>query len=344
MVFLVAFYFVELRTPSPLIEMSIFRIRAFLVENLVLGIAMLVFVPVFFFASEYAQIALGKTASQAGLYLLYFFIGFVIASQIGGRMLDRRGAKRPVVIGCALAAVGFDLWAGKVTAAELHFADVVRHPGRGRHGAHAHAGQHRRRQPRLATSPTARPRASPRRCGTTPPVWDWPSSGPSWCRALRSRIVSSSVAQGRPRARPTREATNISQAGSGGSGNVASIPHFVRLDFAYATRNVLHVMARIMIVAAVVAFVGLRPGVQEESAGAVTDPARRRCSRHRARRDESGRGVAHQEAMMEEARARALLRAERSRVEALLADTTGPGADDAPRPTSPATSPIRPSA
>ncbi len=30
-------------------------------------------------------------------------------------MLDRGGAKRPVVLGCALAAVGFWLWAGKVT-------------------------------------------------------------------------------------------------------------------------------------------------------------------------------------------------------------------------------------
>src|SRR5580704_3057454 len=122
-VLLVSFYFVELRTRSPLIQMNIFRIRAFLVENLVLGIAMLVFVPVFFFASEYAQIALGKTASQAGLYLLYFFIGFVVTSQIGGRMLDRRGAKPPVVIGCALAAVGFDLWAGKVT--QLEFSSQI---------------------------------------------------------------------------------------------------------------------------------------------------------------------------------------------------------------------------
>ncbi len=81
---------------------------------------MLVFIPVFFFASEYAQIALGKTASQAGLFLLYFFIGFVIAAQIGGRMLDKRGAKRPVTLGCVLAAVGFYLWAGKVT--ELSFS------------------------------------------------------------------------------------------------------------------------------------------------------------------------------------------------------------------------------
>ena len=50
---------------------------------------MLVFIPVFFFASEYAQIASGKTPSQAGLVLLYFFLGFVVAAQIGGRMLDR---------------------------------------------------------------------------------------------------------------------------------------------------------------------------------------------------------------------------------------------------------------
>ncbi len=84
---------------------------------------MMAFVPVFFFASEYAQISLGKSASGAGLFLLYFFLGFVVAAQIGGRMLDRVGAKRPVVIGCVLAAVGFSLWAGKVT--ELDFGSQV---------------------------------------------------------------------------------------------------------------------------------------------------------------------------------------------------------------------------
>ena len=113
---LVVFYRVELRTRSPLIEVNIFRIPAFLGENIVLAIAMLVFIPVFFFASEYAQIALGKSPSEAGLYILFFFIGFVIAAQIGGRMLDRAGAKRPVVLGCAIAAVGLYLWATKVTA------------------------------------------------------------------------------------------------------------------------------------------------------------------------------------------------------------------------------------
>ena len=56
---------------------------------------------------------------SAGEYLLYFFLGFVIASQIGGRILDRRGAKLAVVGGSALGAVGFFLLAGKLTDLSL---------------------------------------------------------------------------------------------------------------------------------------------------------------------------------------------------------------------------------
>src|SRR5258708_6067031 len=35
---LIVFYFVEIRTPSPLMQVSIFRVRPFLVENIVLGV------------------------------------------------------------------------------------------------------------------------------------------------------------------------------------------------------------------------------------------------------------------------------------------------------------------
>ena len=111
---------------------------------------MLVFVPIFFFASEYAQISLGQVGRPAGVFLLYFFLGFVIAAQIAGRMMDRGGAKRPVVIGCILAAVGFYLWAGQVTSLDFGsqqwYVILVRRGYRG----DARAGQYRRRQPRLA--------------------------------------------------------------------------------------------------------------------------------------------------------------------------------------------------
>ena len=58
------FVVVEARTASPLVQVRIFRIRPFSVENLVLLIAMMAFIPVFFFVSEYAQISLNDSACQ----------------------------------------------------------------------------------------------------------------------------------------------------------------------------------------------------------------------------------------------------------------------------------------
>ncbi len=147
LILLVVFYFVERRTESPLMQVSIFENRTFTTQCLVLFTTNLVFIPVFFFGSEYAQISLAKSASQAGVILLYFFIGFVIAAQIGGRMLDRAGAKRPVVLGCALGAVGFYLWAGKVTGLSFSAQQwYIILAGAG-HGLHARPVEHGRGQP-----------------------------------------------------------------------------------------------------------------------------------------------------------------------------------------------------
>jgi MFS family permease len=243
-------------------QVHIFRIRPFLVENLVLAITMLVFVPVFFFASEYAQIALGKSPSEAGLYILYFFIGFVIAAQIGGRMLDRIGAKRPVVLGCALGALGFYLWAGKVTGLDFGAQqwDIIL----------AGAGMGLMLGPATTDAVNRASRLSyGEATGITQTVRNYAASlglailGTILVSQMRSRVTTSLIALGVPSARAHSQASSIAQS-QGNTGNVASIPHFVRLDFAYATRSVLYVMAAIMAAAAVVAFVGLRAGLQEE--------------------------------------------------------------------------------
>ncbi|MFJ3415989.1 MFS transporter [Streptomyces sp. NPDC086082] len=104
----------------PLVNLAVFRDKAFTVDVLVLFFAMLAFVPVFFFASVYAQVSLSASPNQAALYLLYFFAGFAIASQWGGRMLDKQGARGPMRIGTALGAVGFALWANKLTDLSMH--------------------------------------------------------------------------------------------------------------------------------------------------------------------------------------------------------------------------------
>ena len=101
----------ELGLANPLLRVRIFENRAFAVDNAILFLLMIPFVPLFFFASMYAQISLGESASETGLYLLIFFAGFFLATQRGGRVLDRRGARATVVPGCAVAAGGFALWA-----------------------------------------------------------------------------------------------------------------------------------------------------------------------------------------------------------------------------------------
>ncbi len=267
---LVVFYFVEARTESPLITVGIFRIRPFLMENIVLGISNLVFVPVFFFASIYAQVALGKTASQAGLFLLYFFIGFVIAAQIGGRMLDRAGAKRPVVIGCVIAAVGFYLWASEVTS--LSFGKQEWYIILSGAGIGFMLGP---------SSTDAVNRASRlsygEATGITQTVRNYAASlglailGTILVSSLKSHVTSSLVAHGVPRIQAVPQAAAIAQQSQGGgsSSGGGAIPQFIKLDFAYATRSVLFVMSGVMAVAAIVAILGLRGGAQTE---VVTSP------------------------------------------------------------------------
>jgi EmrB/QacA subfamily drug resistance transporter len=102
----------ELRQHSPLIDVGIFANRGFAADNAVMGLAYGCFLPLFFFASVYAQVVLGYNAGKTGLYILDIFIGFAIATQAGGRILDRRGARRPAIVGSALGAVGFYFWAG----------------------------------------------------------------------------------------------------------------------------------------------------------------------------------------------------------------------------------------
>jgi EmrB/QacA subfamily drug resistance transporter len=259
---LIVFGYTEVSTRSPLIQLSIFRIRAFLVENLVLGIAMLVFIPVFFFSSEFAQISLGESAQQTGVILLYFFVGFALAAQVGGRVLDRRGAKPTVTVGCALAAVGFYLWAGALTKLKLSSeVDYIVMAG---------AGMGLMLGPASTDAVNRASRfAYGEATGITQTVRNYAASlglailGTVLVTEMRSRVVTSLVAQGVPKAKAAVEASRFSQSQSG-SGSTASVPQFLRLDFAHATSTVFYAMAAIMAVAALVALLGLQQGLQQQ--------------------------------------------------------------------------------
>jgi EmrB/QacA subfamily drug resistance transporter len=260
----VLFGYVELRTESPLIAIGIFKVRPFFVENVVLFVTMAAFIPMFFFVSEYAQISLHKKASEAGTFLLFFFLGFVIAAQIGGRRLDRVGAKRPVVLGAAIAAVGYGMWAANATS--LSFSKqqiwvIVAGAGMGMLIGPANTDAVNRASSLSYGEAT----------GITQTVRNYGASlglaalGTILLFNFRDQLTNTFRQRGVPGAASL--AAKASQQHQGGSGsNVGSIPHFVSADFAHATSVVLYAMCGVVAFAGLVALIGLESGRQEEPA------------------------------------------------------------------------------
>jgi EmrB/QacA subfamily drug resistance transporter len=262
-----AFVIFERRQADPLIRVAIFADRGFAVDNAVLFFLSMAFVPLFFFASLYAQLSLGQSASEAGLYLLIFFAGFATASQFGGRMLDKRGARTAVVPGCLLAAVGFALWAWRLPDQDLNnqWYFVVL----------AGAGIGLILGPVSTDAVNRAPRTSYGEVtGITQTVRNFGASlglailGTILVTENTSNIESSLEAAGLPAARAEQVADAVSHAGGGSSGAFASraggkakeIFAEVQHDFALSSRTVFYIMAGVMLVSFVVAVAGMPAG------------------------------------------------------------------------------------
>jgi EmrB/QacA subfamily drug resistance transporter len=245
---MVAFVAWELHTPEPLLRLEIFRDRAFSVETAALGLMSIVFVPFFFFASVYAQVALGKSSSNAGLYIMYFFIGFVIMAQVGGRILDRRGARLPVVGGCVLGAIGFYLLAGKLTHLSLGAQTFNIALAGGGIGL------------MLGTASTAAVNRAPSTSysevtGITQTARNFGASlglavlGAILISRNNTSITGALTKAGVPRAAAHRVAASFGSAapsGGSGSGHPHVLLHDVQLAFAHSTQTVFYIMAGVL--------------------------------------------------------------------------------------------------
>ena len=265
----------ELRTDSPLLNLRIFRDRAFATETLVLALISVVFVPFFFFGSVYAQESLGESAANAGLYIMYFFLGFVIAAQIGGRILDRRGAKPAVVIGSAVGAVGFFLLAHRLTDLSLAHQrlDI----------AIAGAGLG------LILGPASTDAVNRARSSSYSEVTGITQTGRNFGASLglavlgtvlidrsRGTVTAALTADGVPHAQAARVASSFGTSSGGGAARSASpaLVHDVQLAFAHATQTVFYIMAAVLAANFVIARLWLPRGrvetVAEEPRYAAT--------------------------------------------------------------------------
>jgi EmrB/QacA subfamily drug resistance transporter len=108
---LVAFVFVEARSPHPMVSLSLFRSRTFTGTNAMTAFLYGALSGVFFFFPLVLIQAQGYSAAIAGLTTLPFTILLTIMSPIMGRLVDKIGPRVLLTIGPALVAVGFLLLA-----------------------------------------------------------------------------------------------------------------------------------------------------------------------------------------------------------------------------------------
>lgn len=106
-----AFCFVESRVRTPMLPLSLFRLPTFSAAVVFGVVVNLTYYGVLFALSLYLQRARDYTILEAGLAYLPSTCTFIVSNLLSGPLQARHGARRPMLIGAAIAARGYGLLA-----------------------------------------------------------------------------------------------------------------------------------------------------------------------------------------------------------------------------------------
>jgi EmrB/QacA subfamily drug resistance transporter len=121
---LAVFTAVELRSPSPLVPFSIFRLRSLRGSNIVgLLIGMSLF-SMFFFISLYLQQVLGYSALKTGFSYLPLALVIIFSAGAASQLVTKIGFKPSLILGMVFIAAGL-LWFSRVSTHGTYLGDVL---------------------------------------------------------------------------------------------------------------------------------------------------------------------------------------------------------------------------
>jgi EmrB/QacA subfamily drug resistance transporter len=106
-----AFVFHERRSPVPLVQLSLYRLRNFGADSTILAGVQFALVGASVFGAVWSQQVLGFSAIRAGVAMLPLTIPLLIVAPIAGRLYDRVGPRPLLVAGSTLIGLGL-AWLG----------------------------------------------------------------------------------------------------------------------------------------------------------------------------------------------------------------------------------------